>query len=236
MADALGVCATMERDGFSLDVDLRLPVGVTIIAGPSGAGKSTLLRLVAGLVRAARGRIALGDEVWHADGERVPSHRRGVAYVPQSLALFPHQTVLQNVMFGIVGARADRERRALEMLERMRVVGLAMRRPSTLSGGEAQRVALARAFATSPRVVLLDEPLSALDRGLRADLVTQLAIFARELAVPFVHVTHDRREAEALGDRALWIEHGRVVRAGPLADAWPDEPMPARLRAVKARP
>ena len=204
-----------------------------VLAGGRVAGTGPIHQVIAGLVRPSRGRIALGADVWHDDGERVPAHRRGVAYVPQSLALFPHKSVLQNVMFGIAGARADREKRALEMLERMHVVGLALRRPSSLSGGEAQRVALARAFATSPRVVLLDEPLSALDRSLRAELVAQLGNFARELGVPFVHVTHERREAEALADRALWIEHGRVVRMGTLAEAWPDEALPPRLREVK---
>jgi ABC-type Fe3+/spermidine/putrescine transport system ATPase subunit len=232
MADALVVRASLERDGFSLDVDITFSVGVTVVSGPSGAGKSTLLRMIAGLVPPSRGRVALGDQAWHDDRERVPAHRRGVAYVPQSLALFPHKSVLDNVVFGIAGA--DRERRALEMLERMHVVGLAMRMPATLSGGEAQRVALARAFAMSPRVVLLDEPLSAVDRGLRGDLVAQLSNSARELAVPFVHVTHERREAEALAERAVWIEHGRVVRSGTLADAWPDEPLPPRLRQVIA--
>jgi ABC-type sulfate/molybdate transport systems ATPase subunit len=223
--ELLSVRVRLRRDAFALDADVELPPGVTVLAGPSGAGKSTLLGLIAGLERADEGRIRLGDRAW-LDGARVvPAHRRGVAYLPQSLALFPHLSVLDNVMFGIDRAlgRGEREARALSMLERMRVARLALRRPLTLSGGEAQRVALARAFAISPRVVLLDEPFSSLDPELRRDLIAEVAIFARQLDIPFVHVTHDRGEARALGQRALWLQHGRVLRRGAVDEVWPSE-------------
>jgi ABC-type Fe3+/spermidine/putrescine transport system ATPase subunit len=223
--EPLAVRARLRRGGFALDVDVELPPGITVLGGPSGAGKSTLLGLIAGLERADEGRITLGERVWLGGRRALPAHRRGVAYVPQSLALFPHLSVLDNVMFGIERAlgRGEREARALAMLERMRVAALAMRRPTTLSGGEAQRVALARAFAISPRVVLLDEPFSSLDPELRRDLVAEVAIFARQLAVPFVHVTHDRGEARALGQRALWLQHGQVLRFGSVDEVWPSE-------------
>jgi molybdate transport system ATP-binding protein len=233
-ADALQVRARLLRGTFELEIEVGFPVGVTALSGPSGAGKSTLLSIIAGLER-AEGRISCGDELW-LDGMRArPPHRRGVAYVPQSLALLPHLSVLDNVMFGVDRAlpAADREGLALATLARMHVVQLAPHAPRTLSGGEAQRVALARAFAMRPKAVLLDEPLSALDRGLREELVAELAILARELAVPFVYVTHDRREAQHLAERAVWIERGKVVRAGALEHAWPVEPaFLARLREV----
>ena len=216
------VRVTRGRGGFALDAAFEAPPGVTILFGRSGAGKSTLLAAIAGLVRVASGRITLGDEVW-LDAERrvsLPPESRRLAFVFQSLALFPHLTAEENVTYGMdpsLDAR-ERARRARSTLERLRAGHLAGRLPSTYSGGEAQRVALARAFARSPSLVLLDEPLSSLDEDLRAELAAHVRAFVAELGVPAIYVTHGRAEARALGDRVVWLEDGRVTRAGPIAD------------------
>lgn len=212
------------RDGasFTLDATLSAPPGVTVLFGPSGAGKSTLLSIVAGLVRPDAGTVQLAGDMWcdRAAGVEVPVHRRRVAFVFQGLALFPHMTAAQNVAYGVdraLDARARAER-ASASLSRFRADHLADRHPSTFSGGEAQRVALARAFAMSPRVVLLDEPFSAMDRGLRGELVDLVRRLADDLAVPVLHVTHRRSEALALGDRVALIRGGRVEALGAPRD------------------
>ena len=211
--------------GFTLDVSFTAPAGFTVLFGPSGAGKSTTLGAIAGLVRPDAGTITLGGDALfdHARGVDVPVERRGVAYVFQGLALFPHLTALGNVEYGIDRAvpRAERKARARAMLERMKVVHLADRKPATFSGGEAQRVALARAFARAPRVVLLDEPFSAMDRELARGLCADARRVVEELGVPGVLVTHHRNEARLLGDRAVLIEAGKVVGAGSLDELIP---------------
>jgi molybdate transport system ATP-binding protein len=195
-----------------LEVALVAPPGITAVMGASGAGKSTLLATVAGLVPLERGRIALGDEVL-ADTSRgvlLPPHRRRVALVFQSLALFPHLRAWENVAYGLRGgARGERRARALAWLERTHVGHLVDRQPSTLSGGEAQRVALARALASEPRALLLDEPFSALDSGLRAELGAELAALVSELRMPALFVTHDERDAR-LASRVLELDGGRL--------------------------
>jgi len=212
---------------FSLDVAFEAVPGITILFGPSGCGKSTTLAAIAGLVRPDSGRIALGDDVWFdsALGIDRPPHLRGVAFVFQSLALFPHMTAARNVMYGMdraLSASAKRAR-AEALLGRLKVGHLADRRPATFSGGEAQRVAIARAFAMSPRIALFDEPFSAMDRQLRKELVTDLRTFVTELAIPLVHVTHQRNEARALSDHVILIDAGRIVRVGSAKDLLPHE-------------
>ena len=208
--------------GFPLDVTFDVPPGVTVLFGPSGSGKSTTLSAIAGLVRPSAGRISIGDDVWFDSAARthVAVHRRRVAFVFQSLALFPHMTALDNVVYGMDRALAPpaRARRAAALLERLRVPHLAGRKPRTFSGGEAQRVALARALATSPRVILLDEPFSALDRELRIELISDLRESIRELDVPVLFVTHHRQEARALGERLVLLEGGRVQRVGKVGE------------------
>jgi molybdate transport system ATP-binding protein len=208
---------TAVRDAFSLDVALEVPAGFTILSGPSGAGKSTLLGAIAGFHRPASGRIALGDESWF-DSDRsidLAPERRRVAIVFQSLALFPHMTAMQNVAYGMARSleRSARRAFAAALLERLRVSHVADRKPPTFSGGEAQRVALARALANRPRVVLLDEPFSALDAALRRDLAAEVREILRELNVPVVFVTHQPDEARRDGDQLVMLEHGRVVQA-----------------------
>jgi molybdate transport system ATP-binding protein len=216
----LSVRAQLARDAgpFAVDVVFDAPPGVTILFGPSGSGKTTTLAIIAGLVRPTAGRVAIGGDVWFdADASvDVAVHRRRIAFVFQSLALFPHMTAAQNVVYGMDRTlhREARRARAVAWLERLRVRHLVDRKPHTFSGGEAQRVAVARALATSPRVVLLDEPFSALERELRRELASDVRAFVRELNVPVVLVTHEREEAIALGDRLVRLDRGRVVRVG----------------------
>ncbi len=212
--------------GFDLDIDLEVPPGITILFGPSGSGKSTTLQAIAGLCRPAAGRIALGDEVWFDSGRGLdrPIHWRGVAYVFQSLALFPHMTGAGNVAYGIDHRlpRAERLQRAIALLERVGVGHLAHSRPRRFSGGEAQRVALARALAMKPRVMLLDEPFSALDRDLRIQLAGLVRGLVDELGIPMIQVTHNHGEARAMGDRIVRMEQGKVVAAGTVAQVLGD--------------
>jgi molybdate transport system ATP-binding protein len=226
----LRVRLRMNR-GFDLDVAFDVPPGVTVLFGPSGAGKSTTLAAIAGLLRPASGHIAIGDEVWF-DSEakiHVAVHLRRVAFVFQSLALFPHMTALENVAYGIPRAldRSARAGRARALLERLRVPHLADRKPRTFSGGEAQRVALARALATRPRVILFDEPFSALDRELRVELIADLREWIAELRLPVLFVTHHRDEARALGDRLVLLDGGRVQGLGHIDEL--ATPLPAKV-------
>jgi molybdate transport system ATP-binding protein len=230
---AIKARASQSQSGFALDVWFDAPPGITVFFGPSGSGKSTTLQAIAGLLAHASGRITLGDRVWlDVDAKiDVPPHERGVAYVFQSLALFPHMTAEQNVTYGMPRAlpAAERRARAREMLARWKVPHLADRKPPTFSGGEAQRVALARAFAMRPRVLLLDEPFSAMDHDLRQALVGEVRAFVDELAIPAIHVTHHRNEARALGDRAVLLADGRVLATGTV-----EQLLPARTGADMA--
>ncbi len=208
-------------DQFSLDVSFQVPPGITILFGPSGTGKSTTLQAIAGLLRPDRGRIAFGSETWFDADRRLerPTRLRGIAYLFQSLALFPHMTAIGNVCYGIARtvAREERRARAAALLEKLGVAHLAGRRPRTYSGGEAQRVALARALAMEPRVLLLDEPFSALDRDLRAQLSADVRALVSERKLPTLQVTHHMGEARAMGDRVPRMAAGRIVESGTTA-------------------
>ncbi len=192
---------------FRLAVDFEVAPGITVLFGPSGAGKSTTLSAIAGLREVEAGRITLGDTVWLGETS-LPVHLRKVAYLFQSRALFPHLTALQNVAFGA------NEEVAKKLLERMQVGHLAHRKPGTYSGGEAQRVALARAFAPKPRLVLLDEPFTALDRPLRDALYAEVKGLIAEAGVPAIVVTHDPEEARTLGSRFVSINAGSTSLDG----------------------
>ena len=224
----LSVAVTLEPSSTDthsskLDVAFDVPSGVTVLFGPSGAGKSRTLACIAGLVRPTKGRVALGADVWFdsTDGRDLPIHERRVAYLFQSLALFPHLSAVENVMYGLPRALPRSQRRALavEMLEKMHVKELANRAPRTFSGGEAQRVALARAFAMKPRVVLLDEPFSALDVAVKTDLLREVGEELAREGVPAILVTHQREEAQALGDRVVFLEKGRVTKISAMSEA-----------------
>ena len=214
--------------GFALDVTIEAPPGITVLFGPSGAGKSTTLRAIAGLERPAKGVVTLGETTWFDAGREVdvPVHQRALAYVFQSLALFPHLSAQDNVEYGIDRRlpKAERRKLALGFLTRMRVAHVADRRPRTLSGGEAQRVALARAFARAPRLVLLDEAFSAMDRELRRELGEEVRRYVDDAKIPAIVVTHHRMEAHALGDRMIMMRAGRVEAVGSVAELLKDGP------------
>jgi molybdate transport system ATP-binding protein len=204
----------------ALELDVALEVGpgeCLALAGPSGAGKTSVLRIAAGLVRPDSGRVEANGETW-LDTERgvdLPPERRRCGYVFQEYALFPHLSAWQNVAYPLRGVpRAQRRERSLELLGRFGLRDLADARPRTLSGGERQRVALARVLARRPAVLLLDEPLSALDARTRASASRELAAVLREVEVPALLVTHDFAEAAELGDRVGVIDSGRVRQEG----------------------
>ncbi|MGY2050628.1 ABC transporter ATP-binding protein [Methylobacterium sp. JK268] len=202
------------------DVSLDLPAGeVFCLLGPSGCGKSTLLRMLAGFEDPTGGRILLDGQ----DLAGVPPHRRPVNMMVQSYALFPHLSVADNVGYGL--RRAGLARRAVAervaaLLRLVQLDGFEARRPDRLSGGQRQRVALARALARSPRVLLLDEPLGALDRTLREQTQAELRGLQRQLGTTFVVVTHDPPEAMMLADRIGVMDRGRLVQVGPAADLY----------------
>lgn len=186
---------------------------ITAIMGPSGAGKSTLLQCVAGLVRPSAGRIAIdGEALFDSEaGIFIPPHRRRVALVFQSLALFPHLSAWENVAYGLRGGTGRARRDAAQgFLERARAGSIANRPPSTLSGGEAQRVALARALASEPRLLLLDEPFSALNHELRVELGEVLRALLAVTPVPVLFVTHDLADAKRMASRILYVDSGRL--------------------------
>ena len=199
---------------------LEVPDGAVLaVLGPSGCGKSTLLRALAGLEPLSAGKVCWDGE----DLARVPTHRRGFALMFQDGQLFAHLTVARNVSFALrlrrVPAR-ERERRARELLELVGLGGYEDRLPTTLSGGERQRVALARSLAADPRLLLLDEPLSSLDAGLRERLAGDLRTILREAGTTTVLVTHDHDEAYAVADRLAVMREGRVVQEGTTAGVW----------------
>jgi molybdate transport system ATP-binding protein len=201
---------------FTLRVSVRLGNAITAVMGPSGAGKTSLLEAIAGLRRGAAGRIVVDDArlLDDAAGVRLAPERRRVGYVPQDAGLFPHLTAIDNVRFGARGAEA-RVRSAVQSLELEPLLG---RRPATLSGGEKQRVALARALASDARLLLLDEPLAALDVGLRGRIVPYLRRIRDEWKVPALYVTHNVGEALALADTVLLLRDGQVEAHGPALD------------------
>jgi molybdate transport system ATP-binding protein len=212
---------SLAHPGFELDVDLQLPgKGVTVLFGPSGCGKTTVLRALAGL-GLARGRVALPDEVWQDDAQGVwrPTHQRAMAYVFQEASLFPHLSVRDNLDYG--RRRVPPAQRRITLDEAAAMLGIAhllARSPEALSGGERQRVAIARALLTSPRLLLMDEPLSALDAARKAEILPYLERLNREAGVPVVYVTHAIDEAARLADHLVLLEAGRVKAAGPVAE------------------
>lgn len=202
---------------FRLDVSLEAFPGITILFGPSGAGKSTLLDCIAGLVRPDAGRIACGEQVlFDSDaGVNLPPQRRRIAYVFQTLALFPHMSVEENVTYGLAHLLQERRSaRVEEILQAFRVGHLRGRKPEEISGGEKQRAALARSLVTLPRVLLLDEPLTGLDAELKASIVDDLRTWNTAQKIPILYVTHSRDEVDALGERVIALERGRVVSEG----------------------
>lgn len=224
----LALRVRLPRAGFTLDVDVTLPgAGITAIFGPSGSGKTTLLRCVAGLERAAEARVVVTGETWQDSGAGlfVPTHRRPLGYVFQEASLFDHLDVRGNLAFA---QRRGTARVAMEpLLQLLGIASLLERRPHQLSGGERQRVAIARALATGPRILLLDEPLAAVDLSRRREILPWLEKLRDELRIPMLYVTHSGDEVARLADHLVLLEAGRVRAAGPLADTLARVDLPA---------
>ena len=220
MADEL-ICACRKRQPSGFELDARLRIGlaespVTVLFGPSGAGKTTLLRLLAGLERADAGEIRFRGEVWYdaAGGVNLAPQKRRAGFLFQDYALFPHLTVARNVGYAARGGKGR------ELLEAFGLAELAERRPRSISGGQQQRVALARALAAEPALLLLDEPLSALDAASRGRMRHELRRMLKAGGVPSIVVTHDRVEAVALGDRMAVMVDGRIRQHGAVDEVF----------------
>jgi molybdate transport system ATP-binding protein len=206
---------------------------VTVLFGPSGSGKTTILRCLAGLERPDSGHVRFGDETWYDSARRIDwaPQRRGVGYLFQEHALFPHLTIAGNIAYGLGGVPGlDKRRRVAEAVRLLGLEGLEGRYPNQLSGGQRQRVALARALVRRPRLLLLDEPLSALDAPTREQLRWELRRLLLDVGTPTLLVTHDRVEAIALGDWVVVLCEGRVCQEGPVAEVFS---RPATVEVVR---
>ena len=242
MADALTLHfrKTFPK-GVLIDADLQVeldPPIVTVLFGPSGSGKTTILRALAGFERSANCVIHFGGETWVDDEEGVfiPPQRRRIGFLFQDYALFSHLTVAGNIRYGLrVLSANEKQRRTSELLERFQLQDLAARYPHQLSGGQKQRVALARTLAPQPRLLLLDEPLSALDGPTREALRGELRNRLSSLSIPVLLVTHDRVEALALGDQVAIVNEGRIVQHASVEEVFrrPLTPAIAKIVAVE---
>ena len=232
-----GLSATIRvrlSEAFALDVAISVPAGVTILFGASGSGKSTVLRAVAGLIRPDAGAITIGSQVVfdRLRGRDVPTRERRVGYVFQHLALFPHLSVEDNLAYGLHGEAPDTRRQKIkEIAASFKIDHLLGRRPGAISGGERQRTALARSLVTDPAVLLLDEPLSALDHVTQSRIIDDLRRWNEEHQIPILYVTHAHREVFALGDRVIVLDNGTVTAAGTPYDVleMPEQASLARL-------
>jgi molybdate transport system ATP-binding protein len=208
--------------GFSLDVDLNLPGrGVTALYGHSGSGKTTCLRCIAGLERAEHGFIQINDEVWQDsdNGIFVPPHKRALGYVFQEASLFPHLSVLANLQFGL--KRIAKSQRRVDMAQATELLGighLLERHPQHLSGGERQRVGIARALLTSPKLLLMDEPLAALDSQRKSEILPYLQRLHDELDIPLLYVSHAQDEVARLADHLVLLSEGKALASGPIGE------------------
>ncbi len=221
---SLSVAVRRRLAGFTLDIALEGPAdGVTVLFGPSGAGKSATLAVVAGLARAEAARVALGDRVLtdSATGRHVPPERRRIGFVQQQAHLFPHLSVERNLRYGWTRAEGERRIGWDAVVEVLAIGHLLHRLPRALSGGERQRVALGRALLAQPDLLLLDEPVSALDAGLRGEVLAFIAALRARFGLPMLYVTHSAEEARALGDHLVLIDQGRVTGQGTPAAMLP---------------
>ena len=244
---ALHAHVVVRRDAFVLDAAISAAAGeIVAVMGPSGAGKSTLLDVVSGLMRASAGEVRIGGEVMSSPRAQVAPQRRGVVLLGQDPHLFPHLSARDNVAFGLrvadgtgrAAARVERRAQAQRWLEAVGLPGIGHRRPGELSGGQQQRVALARALATAPRVLLLDEPFTALDPVTVADIRRVLAERLRAAGSTTLFVTHDVVDAVTLADRLVVIENGRVSQQGVVREVLttPETDFVAALAGVNRVP
>ena len=219
---------------FELDVKFHAPMhGITALLGPSGCGKTTVLRCVAGLNRIP-GVLSIGDEVWQdLSGAFLPPHSRSIGYIFQEPSLFPHLSVRKNLLYGndrAVKAGLSGGIRLSDVVDLMGISNLLDRGTSDLSGGERQRVAIGRALLAQPQLLLMDEPLSALDRNTKEEILPYFETLHEKLSVPILYVTHDISEVERLADMLVLLEEGRVVAAGPLTELLSDSHLPIAAR------
>ena len=206
-----------QSQSFVLEAEFQAAPGFTILFGPSGAGKTTLLDCVAGLTQPDSGRIAIADRTLFSAEQNInlPVAKRRVGYVFQTLALFPHLTVEQNIQYGLTHLPpAERTLQSSAILQAFRIAHLAQRYPKEISGGESQRTALARTLVTDPAVLLLDEPLAALDASTKSKIIDDLRQWNQAHRIPILYVTHSREEVFALGERVIVLEAGRIVAQG----------------------
>jgi molybdate transport system ATP-binding protein len=202
---------------FTLQIDLAIESGFTVLFGPSGAGKTSLLNCIAGLVKPEQGRIVLRSRVLFdsANAINIPVEERRIGYVFQTLALFPHLTAKKNIGYGIVDEpESQRRDRVTQILSSFRIAHLAERLPQQISGGERQRVALARTLVTEPQLLLLDEPLSALERDTKLAIIEDLKRWNESRNIPVLYVTHSHGEAAALGGSVVMLKQGRIAGRG----------------------
>ncbi|WP_405123550.1 molybdenum ABC transporter ATP-binding protein [Pseudomonas sp. M20] len=218
----IDVRLNIAYSGFNLDVDLNLPGrGVTALYGHSGSGKTTCLRCIAGLERAEQGFIQINDEVWQDsdNGIFVPPHKRALGYVFQEASLFPHLSVLANLQFGL--KRIAKSQRRVDMAQATELLGighLLERHPQHLSGGERQRVGIARALLTSPKLLLMDEPLAALDSQRKSEILPYLQRLHDELEIPLLYVSHAQDEVARLADHLVLLSEGKALASGPIGE------------------
>lgn len=212
----------LDYSGFSLDVDLQLPGrGVTALYGHSGSGKTTCLRCVAGLERAESGVVKINDQVWQDTTQKlfVPPHKRALGYVFQEASLFPHLSVRANLEFGL--KRIPRAQRRVDMQHATELLGIAHlldRHPQHLSGGERQRIGIARALLTSPSLLLMDEPLAALDSQRKSEILPYLERLHDELDIPVLYVSHAQDEVARLADHIVLLSNGKALASGPVGE------------------
>ena len=222
MASQITVQLQLSYSGFSLDLNLQLPgKGVTALFGHSGSGKTTCLRCIAGLERAGKGLVKINDEVWQ-DSQRnlfVPVHKRALGYVFQEASLFAHLSVQANLEFGL--RRIAPQQRRVDMRQATELLGISHlleRAPNHLSGGERQRVGIARALLTSPKLLLMDEPLAALDSQRKREILPYLERLHNELDIPVLYVSHSQDEVARLADHIVLLDEGRALASGPIGE------------------
>lgn len=214
---AVKVKKTFVRNGvnqFSLDVETEIGNGITVLAGASGAGKTTVLRLIAGIVQPDEGLIKIDSTIFYnsANSTNLPIQKRRVGFVFQDYALFPHLTSARNIEYGLkIRDKKARQNKVEEMLSLFHIEHIKNRHPAEISGGEQQRVALARALASNPQIVLLDEPLSAVDVETRAKLLDEIEFAQNRSDIPFVYVTHNEAEAARLGTQRITMKNGKIT-------------------------
>lgn len=231
MGDRIEIALAGTLGAFRLDVDFTVPMrGITALFGPSGCGKTSILRSVAGLNRIP-GRIAVGDAVWQQSDRFVPAHRRALGYVFQEASLFPHLNVRRNLTYGEKrAAGGERRVRFDDVVELLGIGHLVDRSPEHLSGGERQRVSIGRALLSQPRLLLMDEPLSALDRMAKDEILPYFEALHANLNIPILLVSHDIAEVERLADHLVLLRDGMLVAAGPLNDVLAAENSPFAAR------